>query len=135
MARIAYTALFLNWTPDATEVPTTTQIGSLITNYYQQIYGIAYPLGYYNDSDSDTSDPQTIVRAKEIEALMIIELSDKVQKWHEAGINSQGGVEVMPSFEISDKLEKKIKSMIGRSYSRVANIRVMGSEYDDAGVI
>ena len=135
MARIAYTDLFLNFTPDVTDVPTITTIGNLIILYYKQMYGIAYPLGNYADTDTDTSDPQTIIRAKEIEALVIVELSDKVQKWHDSGINSQGTIELMPIFTISEQLTKKIKDMIGRSYDRVSNIRVWGNQFDDAGWI
>ena len=130
MARIAYTALFLNFTPDATDTPTITNIGNLITNYYQQAYEIVYGVGYYDTTDSDTTDPQTIIRSKECEGQLIAEISLKVQQWHDSGINSSGDVVLMPSFMISEDLEKKLRRMVGKKTDKIVSIRVWGHDYD-----
>lgn len=137
IARITYASLFLNFTPDATNVPTQTQIGNLIKNYYQQMYGVVYGIGNYpsDDSDTDTSDPDSIIRAKEVEGDLVAEISTKVQQWHDSGINSDGQVNNMPKFTISDDLAKKLKGLTGKKLDRIASIRLWGHEYDSGDLI
>ena len=135
MARITYGSLFLNFTPDTTDIPTQTNITNLITNYYAQSYEIVYGVGNYDTTDTDTTDPKTIIRATEFEASLVAELSWKVQQWHDSGISSDGQLIQMPSFDISEKLENKLKRMIGKTNERIASIRLYGSDYDDMGVL
>lgn len=137
MARIAYGDLHLNWAPDATDTPTQTQIGDAITTYYEQCYERAYGVGNYpsDDTDTDASDPNTIIRAKEFEGKLKAEISKKVQQWHDSGMSSSGEVIPMPNFNISKKLEAMIDRMAGKENDLIESIRVYGSDYDDMGVI
>lgn len=137
MARIAYGDLHLNWSPGATDIPTQTQIGDAITTYYEQCYEKAYGVGNYpsDDTDDDDSDPKTIIRAKEFEGKLKAEISKKIQKWHDSGMNSDGQVITMPDFNLSPKLEKMIDRMSGKQHDLIESIRVYGSDYDDMGVI
>ena len=136
MARLAYTDItFLNFSPDATDVPTTTQITALITNYYIQAYSFIYPIGNYNVTDSDTTDPQGIIRSDEFFALLKAEISDKVQQWHDSGMNSDGQLVKMPSFKMSKEMKDQLHDWMGKTVGRLENIRVYGSDYDDAGVM
>lgn len=137
MARVAYTDLFLNFDPNTTNKPTIANIGTLITTYYQQCYEATYGFGQYADPDDATSDPETIIRSSEFAGILIAELSKKVQQWHDSGMNSSGEVIVMPNFLISKQLDKKCKAMYKHATkgTRIVNIRIFGSEYDDAGVI
>jgi len=132
MARITYSSLFLNFTPAATgAAPIQSQIASLITAYYQQAYEIVYGVGNYDDTDTDTTDPESIIRAKEFEGSLVAEISMKVQQWHDSGVNSDGSVNKMPSFDISPELEKKLKRMVAKKTSRLENIRVWGHDWDE----
>jgi len=135
MARITYESLFLNFVPDATDKPKTTEIDTLIDNYYAQSYEIIYGIGNYADPDTATSDPQTIIQSSEFESNLVAELSWKVQQWHDSGMSSSGEVIKMPNFDISGELEKKLRRMAGKKNKRLRSIRVMGSEYTDAGVL
>ena len=131
MARVAYSDLFLNFTPDATNVPTQTAIGLLITNYYRQAYNIVYGLGTYASPDTDTSDPKTIIRSDEVFGELLAELSTKVQQWHDSGINSSGEIVQMPKMSLSKNLRDYLKLLAGRQYDRIANLRCWGHDFDD----
>ena len=134
MARVAYTALFLNFTPDATDIPTQTNITNLITNYYKQSYRVLYGKGSYNATDSDTSDPKGIIRSDEYAGELEAELSDKVQQWHDSGLSSDGQLIQMPSFKLSKEFNAMLKVLIGDESERITSIRLYGSDYDDMGV-
>lgn len=137
MARITYASLFLNFIPDATDKPKTTEIDSLIQNYYEQASEIFYGVGFYpdDDIDTDTSDPKTLMRSKEFEGKIVAEISKKVQQWHDSGISSDGTVIHMPDFTISKKLHTKLSAMTGKKHRRITSVRMWGSPWDDAGVI
>ena len=135
MARVAYTDLFLDWTPTTSGVPLATQVTTLITNYYKMAYGIVYGAGNYNATDSDTTDPQTIIRSDEFFGDLVGELSTKVQQWHDAGISSTGDIIKMPSFKISKELKDTIRGYMGKKTDIITSIRVWGHEEDEGEMI
>ena len=138
MARILFSDLIVNFTISATSTPTTeTTVAANITNYYKQAYDIFYGVGNYATPDTDVSDPLNLIRSEEFVGLIITEIQNKVQQWHDSGMSSEGELIKMPNMIISDKIAKKMKKMLDRinSGTRISSIRVWGSEYDDAGVI
>jgi hypothetical protein len=135
MARIANTTLFLKFTPGTTTNPTAAQVTSLITNYYKLLYEVAYGIGQYAAEDTDATDPQGVIRSAEIEGWLISEISETVQRWYEAGINSDGSINKMPSFKLSTEFEEKIKRAVAKKSDRIASIRVYGHDYDEREMI
>ena len=134
MARVAYTALFLNFAPDTTNIPKQADITNLITNYYKLSSRVLYGKGYYNATDSDTSDPKGILRSDEFAGELIAELSNKIQQWHDSGLSSDGQLIRMPSFKLSKEFNAMLKVLIGDESERITSIRMYGSDYDDMGV-
>ena len=135
MVRITNTAIRCNFTISATSYPTATQVDALITDFYALCSEIFYGVGFYASPDTDTSDPKTLMRATEFEAALKAYTAKKVQAWHDSGISSTGEIIPMPAFNISGKFEKLLKRMTNLPGSRMASIRIYGSEIDDMGVI
>ena len=137
MVRVASTALFVNFGIGATSKPTTVQVTALIKTFYQQSYESFYGVGKYNDTDDATSDPNTLIRSDEFVGILTVTLSKQVQQWHDSGMSSSGEVIPMPDFLLPGKIDKKFKAMFKHATkgTRIASIRIYGSEIDDMGVI
>ena len=135
MARVAYTDLFLDWTPTTSGVPLATQVTTLITNYYKISYGVLYGAGSYAATDTATTDPQNIIRSEEFFGELVLELSTKVQQWHDAGISSTGEIIKMPSFRMSKELKDTIRGYMSKKTDIITSIRVWGHEEDEGEMI
>ena len=97
MARLVYGDLFVNFTIGANSVPTQTQVGNLITHYYKLAYNLFY--GPENYSSDETTDTDSIIDTDDFRSLLNTIISYKVQRWNEAGKNSDGTVRPMPAFD------------------------------------
>lgn len=141
MARLAYTDLKINFTPTATTRPNTTEIPALIVLYYQQCYRLFYGPGHY--SSDETTDTDGIIDSDDFRALLNIVVSYKVQRWQEAGTNSDGSIRPMPVFDLSfdegkDKEERQkwitllaTLSTEDDSHTYWDTVKWIGSDYGD----
>ena len=141
MARLAYGDLQINFTPSATTRPNTTEIPALIVLYYKQCYRLFYGPGNY--SSDETSDTDGIIDSDDFRALLNVVVSYKVQRWQEAGTNSDGSIRPMPVFDLSfdegkdkDERQKWITLLASLateddSHEYWDTVHWIGSEYGD----
>jgi len=99
MARLVYGDLHINFTPSATTRPNTTEIPALIVSYYKQCYRQFYGPGHYSADES--TDTLGVIDSDDFRALLAVVVQYKVQRWHEAGENSDGSIRPMPIFDLS----------------------------------
>ncbi len=140
MARLAYGDLRLNFTISTTSRPTTTQVPLLITDYYKKCYNYCYGIGTYSADES--TDTKSIIDSDEFRTELNGLISHKVQKWNEAGKNSDGSIRPMPKFDLLyagqdvtvrnqfiDFLNGALETNENREY--IDNCRLWSSDYAD----
>ena len=126
MTRVVATDLLLKFTQSATSHPTTTEIGSAITDLYIEDYRLAYPLNLDAYTDEDTNDSKGLVDNKQIWLIIKQEMQDIADLWHESGLDIP-----KPTIALSDPAIKKIKAMYGRKRGLLTTIQLYGGDLDD----
>lgn len=141
MTRITYSSLHVGFTIGASSRPTQTQVAALITTYYKLCYRYLYGIGSYSADES--TDPENIIDSDEFREELAMLVSHKVDRWHEAGISSDGRIIRMPKFNLfydgeTEEEQKQFVDFLDASLSTdnedpeiMDNIRISGSDYSD----
>jgi len=131
MARLAATDCQFSFTDDATSKPTTTEIGTLITDLYEQAYNYIYDHDDY--SADETTDINGLIDSSGFRAVLQICVQNLVEDWHIAGTFSDGNIIKMPPLQLDKDCLKKLDRMIAKNTDKtgIDNIRFGGSDYTD----